>query len=97
VLKFEGEGLEAYEKAFAGIAATRPAFPIALVIGKPGEENVQLSAGITKREYVAAMAMQGLIRFAQDGELGPKEIASDAIQYADALIAQLAVKAGIEK
>ena len=45
--------------------------------------------GLTKRELIAAMAMQGLLansRFDQ----GPRLVAEGAAQYADALIERLA-------
>jgi hypothetical protein len=45
--------------------------------------------GLTKRELIAAMAMQGMLansRFDQ----GPRLVAEGATQYADALIARLA-------
>ena len=43
--------------------------------------------GLTKREYFAAMAMQGLLtKFGNDYEL---QIAKDAIYWADALIDEL--------
>jgi hypothetical protein len=45
-------------------------------------------SGLTKREYFAAMAMQGLI----SNELtiqGPDGLSIDAVKYADALIEQL--------
>lgn len=46
--------------------------------------------GLTKREYFAAMAMQGIIA---NNHHGPdeyvKQAAREAVQYADALIEQL--------
>jgi hypothetical protein len=45
--------------------------------------------GLTKRELIAAMAMQGMLansRFDQ----GPRLVAEGATQYADALITRLA-------
>lgn len=43
--------------------------------------------GLTKREYFAAMALQGLLtKFGNDYEL---QIAKDAIYWADALIEEL--------
>ena len=49
--------------------------------------NNYTSTGLTKREYFAAMAMQGLLtKFGNDYEL---QIAKDAIYWADALIEEL--------
>ena len=49
--------------------------------------NNYISTGLTKREYFAAMAMQGLLtKFGNDYEL---QIAKDAIYWADALIEEL--------
>lgn len=45
--------------------------------------------GLTKREYFAAMAMQGLL--AKEERTGSREdFASDAVKYADALLNELA-------
>jgi hypothetical protein len=43
--------------------------------------------GLTKREYFAAMAMQGII--SDSTGLAFEEIAHDAVRFADALIAAL--------
>lgn len=43
---------------------------------------------LTKRDIFAAMAMQGLLVNFGEG-LGPGVIASDAVEYADALLAKL--------
>lgn len=46
--------------------------------------------GLTKREYFAAMAMQGWIANQQDGyTLHPETIAMRSAQCADALLAEL--------
>ncbi len=44
--------------------------------------------GLTKREYFAALAMQGFLACSNTGG-SPKEIASYATAYADALIEEL--------
>lgn len=47
--------------------------------------------GLTKREYFAAMAMQGLApHYAQGGNSMAKNVARLAVENADALLAELA-------
>lgn len=72
--------------------SNNPAFPL-----PKGNENVAPEvAGLTKREYFAAMAMQGAMAnpasmgFASASKLDPSEIiARSALKYADALIVEL--------
>lgn len=45
--------------------------------------------GLTKREYFAAMAMQGFISNSFIGKFSPAEIVKLSVETADALIAQL--------
>lgn len=62
---------------------TKPNEPINIV----EYNNNYISTGLTKREYFAAMAMQGLLtKFGNDYEL---QIAKDAIYWADTLIEEL--------
>jgi hypothetical protein len=42
--------------------------------------------GLTKRELIAAMAMQGMIA---GGRYGEEEVSAISVAYADALLAQL--------
>lgn len=60
--------------------------------------NQTLPCGLSKREYFAAMAMQGMLAKADlycwlvDTESGPikiKTCARDSVKYADALLAEL--------
>ena len=44
--------------------------------------------GLTKREYFAAMAMQGLLANSSNS-IYPTEVAQDSLIYADALLAEL--------
>jgi hypothetical protein len=44
--------------------------------------------GLTKREYFAAIAMQGLISNSLSGR-GPNGCAEDSVKFADALIKEL--------
>ena len=46
--------------------------------------------GLTKREYFAAIALQGLC--AQGGYKSPETIAADAVDYADILLTKLEKK-----
>lgn len=48
----------------------------------------RMQSGLTKREYFAAMALQGLLG-AQSISINIKDIASDALLMADALIDEL--------
>ena len=71
---------------------TRPnssAFPYLDIEGEPKEGELSVAeAGLTKRELFAAMALQGMLANpAIDGN--EKDIALDAIEYADALIEEL--------
>lgn len=56
---------------------------------RPESEFTHGSTGLTKREWFAGMAMQG---FAADPEIsgGYQAIASTAVAWADALLAELA-------
>lgn len=64
--------------------ADEQAFPI------PADEDHVRSRGLTKREYFAAMAMQGLCSLPA-GEKWPSTlIATYAVEQADALLAELA-------
>lgn len=52
--------------------------------------NQNAEIGINKREYFAAMAMQGLLINAMEfGRTHETEISRQAVLYADALIAEL--------
>lgn len=72
--------------------ANEPAFPFGQVSERTGQPiNGLFAAGLTKREYIAAMALQGLC--ANSGEYGEgyEDItASKAVKSADALLAELA-------
>ena len=62
--------------------ADRPAAPIECEIFDDSGDNV----GLTKREHLAGLAMQALI---SDSSLSPSEVSKLAIDYADALLAEL--------
>lgn len=61
------------------------AFPF--ITPSTGISNVEV--GLTKREYFAAMAMQGLISGRPDAGCDAPGYAADAVRYADALLAAL--------
>jgi len=67
--------------------AERPAMPYA-----KGEHDCDMNSrdtrGITKRELLAAMAMQGMIGNPQN-DTNPVTIAAYAVRYADELLKQL--------
>jgi hypothetical protein len=72
---------------------TQPNDPIAYVdelqaIEESEDYNRFLNYGLTKREYFAAMAMQGLISNSLSGR-GPNGCAQDSVRFADALIEEL--------
>lgn len=47
------------------------------------------SPGLTKREYFAVIAMQGLLTCAMDTDCSIPELCADAVSAADALLAEL--------
>lgn len=82
--------------------SNEPAFPQSesKLGNKMGDEHLGVE-GLTKREYAAIMAMQGLLAgrsydVNNGGEFWcqPKETAITAVQLADALLAKLARKEG---
>ena len=71
--------------------ADNPAMPI--VINEYNYETLKpvplgTLSGLTKREYFAAMAIQGLCTHSGDYHT-PENLASDAVMYADALLKEL--------
>lgn len=68
-----------------------PAFPIILPENNLKGYPEQYIPGLTKREWMAAMAMKGLLGCDMVGNAGNdgKQIALMSINYADALIAEL--------
>jgi len=64
--------------------ANQPAFPIPDFVN--GNGDVQFgSIGLTKREYFAAMAMQGIL----SNNLDWINVAVSSVDFADALISEL--------
>jgi hypothetical protein len=57
------------------------AYPLEIATG-------QYNSGLTKREFFAAMAMQGMLASSRFDQ-GPRLVAEGATQYADALIERL--------
>lgn len=74
--------------------ANEPAFPISVQRGQSGEYWTEQEGGLTKREYFAALAMQGLVDFVPGcpaiDEKDAKHIATYAVRCADALLTELA-------
>lgn len=64
-----------------------PAFPETRTDPQSDPGYVYSSGGLTKREYFAAMAMQGLL--AKDEPLHDLLTAQRAVEHANALIAEL--------
>ena len=66
--------------------ANKPAFP-----SQHDDRSHILSheEGLTKREYFAAMAMQGILAHPEHSKFTAAAIADDAIRQADALLAEL--------
>lgn len=66
--------------------ASEPAFPLNLGAGDH-------YSGLTKREYFAGLAMQGVLSCMDDQRKGslvnPKDIAMVSVGYAEALLAEL--------
>lgn len=56
--------------------------------GDHNQQYIVSAGGLSKREYFAAMVLQGLLTD-PDFSTGPKIAAETALRYADALIAEL--------
>ena len=57
-------------------------------LDRQGLPEYPMTWGLTKREYFAAMATQGLCTHSGDYHT-PENLASDAVMYADALLKEL--------
>ena len=53
------------------------------------EPDLDTSCGLSKREYFAAMAMQGMIAGSQGLQITVEQFATQSLKLADALIAEL--------
>lgn len=74
-----------------------PIIPTELMKIKSGKNRWEYPTGLSKREYFAAMAMQGLCANSIPGSHHrPGILIPEAIQYADALIEELN-KSEVEK
>lgn len=60
--------------------------PLAFPTGCPADR------GLTKREYFAALAMQGFIADGASSALDSKWVATRSVEFADAIIAELAME-----
>lgn len=54
-----------------------------------GEGRVEGTPGLTKREFIAALAMQGMIAGSQGLQITTEQFAEQSLKLADALIAEL--------
>jgi hypothetical protein len=63
--------------------AKNPAFPLI------SDEGYVINAGLTKREYFALMAMQGIIANKDGLDIKIERIVESAVDTADALIQEL--------
>jgi hypothetical protein len=66
--------------------AKNPAFPLI------NNEGYVINAGLTKREYFALMAMQGIIANKDGLDIKIERIVESSVNTADALIEQLSKK-----
>ena len=64
------------------------AFPVTEYFENGNGDNVPYceKPGLTKREWYAGMALQGLLANTNHDDLGPKEWAHDAFGIADAMV-----------
>lgn len=73
--------------------ANLPAYPVEVESSGAGlrtGEHKWFEIGLTKREYFAVMAMQGICANSIPGEHHmPKRVAQDAVEFADELLKQL--------
>lgn len=77
--------------------ANEPVFPFhSLAHTDANAPHAYIGGGLSKREYFAAMAMQGVVHSWQQMGVDPtiekrmaNQIASRAVEFADALIAEL--------
>ena len=78
--------------------ADMPAMPCKQTVSRDSDEMIPyqfgnhdfVTPGLTKREHFAAMAMQGLLAsWGQHDVAAADEIVSDAVTFADALLAEL--------
>ena len=66
--------------------AKNPAFPLI------SDEGYVINAGLTKREYFALMAMQGIIANKDGLDIKIERIVESAVDTADSLIEELSKK-----
>ena len=69
-------------------SANKTAMPVTIYDGEG--VPIESTLGLTKREYFAGLAMQGLLSgIPADGVISYKDVADDARRCADALLAEL--------
>lgn len=79
-------------KVIKPFGSSNPVFPTENILRNSyGDISERTTVpGITKREYFAAMAMQGVLAASGDTRLSPSWVANEAVQYADELLKELA-------
>ena len=83
----------------ASTQGNEPAYPVEVAAGDNGWREHQtgpstfMTAGLTKRELFAAMAMQGHCANQEMSGLIARSIATMSVEQADALLAELAKEA----
>lgn len=68
---------------------TEPAYPTQELRGLDGGGILAPSYGLTKRELIAAMAMQGALGGVPGSHLRPENLAQESVAHADALLEAL--------
>ena len=63
----------------------KPAFPFVKTVGKD-TLSLETAHGLTKREYLAALAMQGILSSQFETSLTPETVADYAAHCADGLL-----------
>jgi hypothetical protein len=72
----------------SSVEDSEPCFPVLEPSSVEGVYGVQFR-GLTKREYIATMALQGILAHAHD-DVSYEGAARDAVVYTDALLKELA-------
>lgn len=65
------------------------AFPVTNPVDAPPNRHASIQLGLTKREYFAALAMQGILSSKRINDSYARPYSQCAIHFADALIAEL--------
>jgi len=77
------------EPEYYSTFANEPINPATEIEYSNGEATPKNTLGLTKREYFASLAMQGVLANGQSRNTTPSEVAEYAVYMADVLIEQL--------